>query len=172
MARLPNKRNFGAPWSREVWVITVLTLALLLGLAAYFVCLHPPRLFLVDWLVLGTVVLTVGGTGLLAVRGYSIVDRSLLIHRLFWDTCIPVGTVKSAVVDPAAMKRSLRIAGNGGVFAFTGWFRNRQLGLYRAFVTNRRHCVVIRGSERTVVLSPDDPQAFVEAMAAVFDLRP
>ena len=171
MPRLPCKRNFAAPWGREVRVVTILTLATLLGLAGYFALLHPFRLFVVDWVVLGAVFLTVGGMGLLAVRGYSIVDRSVLIRRLFWDTAVSLGTVQSAVADPAAMKRSLRIAGNGGLFALTGWFRNRQLGFYRAFVTDRRRCVVIRGTERTVVLSPDDPQAFVEAMTAVFDLR-
>jgi hypothetical protein len=68
------------------------------------------------------------------------------------------------------MKRSLRVAGNGGVFAWVGWFRNKRLGTYRAFVTDARRCVVLRLPKRPVVVSPDRPEEFVRAVESAVGL--
>ncbi len=67
---------------------------------------------------------------------------------------------------PTAMAGSLRIAGNGGLFSFTGWFWSRRLGRYRAFVTDPARSVVLKFSDRTVVVSPDVPEEFVAALRA------
>ena len=56
------------------------------------------------------------------------------------------------------------LAGYGGLFAFTGWFRNKKLGAYRAFVTDLNRCIVIRLPKRTVVVSPNSPERFIEAL--------
>jgi hypothetical protein len=53
------------------------------------------------------------------------------------------------------------------VFSFTGLFRNRTLGMYRAFVTDPRRAVVLRLPRRTVVVSPADPEAFVREVQEV-----
>ena len=59
--------------------------------------------------------------------------------------------------------RAPEFAGNG-LFAITGWFRNRKLGLFRAFATAPRHSVVLRFDDRTLVISPEDPERFVRLM--------
>jgi hypothetical protein len=56
--------------------------------------------------------------------------------------------------------------GNGGLFSFTGLFRNRSLGTYRAFLTDLHRTVVLHFSKRTVVLSPSAPDDFVHDVAA------
>ena len=70
----------------------------------------------------------------------------------------------SAEADPVALKGSIRLAGNGGLFAFCGWFRNSKLGVYRAFCTDLAHAVVLRFPDRTVVVTPDQPDKFVAAI--------
>jgi hypothetical protein len=55
--------------------------------------------------------------------------------------------------------------GNGGFFAFTGYFRNKELGAYRAFMTDRRLAVVLRFPDRVIVVSPDRPEDFVSAIS-------
>jgi hypothetical protein len=70
----------------------------------------------------------------------------------------------SAEIDPVAVEGSMRIFGNGGFFAFTGLFRNRKLGSYRAYATDSKKAVVLRWPGRTVVVTPDDPQKFVAAI--------
>lgn len=59
------------------------------------------------------------------------------------------------------MRGSRRICGNGGMFSITGWYRNRALGTYRAFVTNLKDTVVLRFPARTIVISPENPERFV-----------
>ncbi|VGO17923.1 hypothetical protein PDESU_06525 [Pontiella desulfatans] len=60
------------------------------------------------------------------------------------------------------MKGSIRLCGNGGLFSFTGLYRNKKLGNYRVFVNDLNRAVVLRFSKRTTVVTPDDPAAFVE----------
>lgn len=99
------------------------------------------------------------------IRSYAITDDSILIRRLFWTTRLERDGLKSAEVLPGAMKGSIRTCGNGGAFSFTGWYWSRKLGSYRAFVTDLKRTVVLRFDKRTVVVSPDDPEAFAAELA-------
>jgi hypothetical protein len=56
--------------------------------------------------------------------------------------------------------------GNGGLFSFTGWYWNKTLGSFRAFATDFRYTVVLKREGSTVVVTPDDPQGFVQAVVA------
>jgi hypothetical protein len=62
------------------------------------------------------------------------------------------------------MDRSIRISGNGGLFVFCGLFRNSKLGVYRAFCTDASHAVVLRFPDRTIVVTPAQPEKFVNAI--------
>jgi len=99
------------------------------------------------------------------IRGYEITPDSLLIRRLFWTTRLSRSGLQSAEVVPGAMKGSLRLCGNGGGFAFTGWYRNKALGNYRAFVTDLKNTVVLRYATKTIVVSPGDAEGFVKELA-------
>lgn len=100
------------------------------------------------------------------VRGYVVTDRELIIQRLGWANRWSLARLESVTVDPQAMRYSLRLWGNGGLFAFCGWFRNKKLGLYRAFATDPKRSVVLRFGSQTIVVTPDDPNAFVRAIQA------
>ncbi len=64
-------------------------------------------------------------------------------------------------LDPDALRGSIRLFGNGGMFSFTGLFRSPKLGRYRAYVTDPARTVTLRFADRVVVVSPSDPAAFV-----------
>jgi hypothetical protein len=102
------------------------------------------------------------------IRSYAITGDEILIRRLFWTTRVPLAGLKSAEHMPRVMSTSLRTFGNGGGFSFTGWFWNKPLGHYRAFVTDLNRTVVLRFEKRTVVVSPAEPQDFVRQL----DLQP
>lgn len=104
------------------------------------------------------------GSALFVVRGYTIRDGELLVDRLLWTTHVTLGPLREATIDPDAGNGSIRLMGNGGLFAFCGWFRNATLGRYRAFVTDWQRAVVLHAGEATVVLSPADPAGFVAAL--------
>ncbi|MGA2853961.1 MAG: PH domain-containing protein [Verrucomicrobiota bacterium] len=104
------------------------------------------------------------GCALFTIRGYTITQNALLVHRLLWNTRLSLGGLKSAQFELGAMRWGIR-CGNGGFFSFTGLFYNRKLGFHRAFVTDHIRTVVLRYIHRTVVVSPADPEAFVRDLA-------
>jgi len=65
------------------------------------------------------------------------------------------------------MRGSIRLFGNGGLFSFSGFFRNQALGIYRAYVTDPALTVVLVFAERTLVISPVQPEAFVKRLYSV-----
>jgi len=101
------------------------------------------------------------GCALFTVRGYAITPEAILVRRLFWCSRLPRAGLESATFLPGAMKGSIRTCGNGGFYSFTGWYRNRDLGNYRALVTDTAKCVVLRYAGRTIVVSPGEPEEFV-----------
>ena len=84
---------------------------------------------------------------------------------------MPLAGLQQVTVDPKATKRSLRSFGNGGFFSFTGWYYNKQLGKYRMFATDLERTVVLHFADRRVVMTPDDPEAFVRCVWEKAGLR-
>jgi len=154
-------KHYKAPWSRSLLVITSLATVLCLGITLYMAG------FLHGWLrcegLLPLAIILV--SALFTIRGYTVTPDAILVHRLFWTTRLPLAQLESAQVQPEAMRGSVRTFGNGGLFSFTGCFRNKSLGAYRAFVTDPRQTVVLRFPKQTVVVSPAAPQEFVESIA-------
>ena len=100
-------------------------------------------------------------SALFTIRGYTVTSDALLVRRLFWTTRLSLDGLESVQVEPEAMRGSMRTFGNGGLFSFTGFFRNNPLGAYRAFVTDPHQTVVLRFQKGAVVVSPAAPQEFV-----------
>ncbi len=74
----------------------------------------------------------------------------------------------------AQLPMGLRLWGNGGLFAATGIFWNRAYGVYRAYVTSARYqdYVLVETRTRKVLISPEDPQAFVQTWASLAPAPP
>jgi Bacterial PH domain len=98
---------------------------------------------------------------LFIIRGYELEATELLIRRLLWSTRLSLLKLREAWADPTAMKRSLRLFGNDGLFSITGLFWNRRLGRYRAFATAPSNAVVLKLADRIVVVTPERPDDFL-----------
>lgn len=153
-------KHYKAPWSTSLIVISsaggLLCSALSLGM------LSSGRAH-ATWLAVLLIALLFA-SALFTVRGYSVRPDAILVHRLFWTTRLPRAGLQSAQVAPNAMRRSIRLLGNGGLFSFTGWFRNKAFGTYRAFVTDPQRAVVLHFRRRTVIVSPSAPEEFVHQL--------
>ena len=101
-----------------------------------------------------------------AVRGYSVMDGKLLIHHLGWANKFDLSKLSKAEVSPGVTMGSARTMGIGGLLGFVGYFRNEILGSYKAYATNELNTVVLVFGSETIVVTPDDPEAFVEAVKA------
>ncbi len=147
-------KKYTAPWSTSLIVVSAVATLICVGAAISVAWGGRP------WIALLPLAIVCGGI-LFTIRGYTVTPDALLVHRLFWTTRLPLSGLHSAQVEPEIMRRSIRMFGNGGLFSFTGWFRNTALGSYRAFVTDPHRTVVLHFTGRTVVVSPSAPEDFV-----------
>lgn len=162
---------FAAPMGMLVRVVTLMVGLFLLALSSVAIFGMDQKELWVRTLVAMTGPSILGISALFAVRGYELRMGSLIVRRPLWETIVPLEGLTEVEVNPEAMRGSLRLLGNGGLFAFAGWFRNRRLGMYRAFVSNPARSVVLRFPKRTVVVSPDRPEEFAAAIKALARLK-
>lgn len=152
--------EFRAPWSRPLRIVTVATTCILLltSVAAVLVGrLSSTMSLLATMLPLALLAITVPS----GIRGYVLTEHHIVVRRPGWRTCLPLQGLQSVCGDASAMRGSLRLLGNGGLFSFCGEFWNRRLGRYRALATDPSRAVVLRYARRTVVITPHDPQQFI-----------
>lgn len=109
-------------------------------------------------------ILVVGAAS--TIRGYSVMDGKLLIHRLGWATKFDLADLARVEATPRATMGSVRVMGIGGLFGFVGHFYNQILGSYKAYATDDLNTVAMVFDGETIVVTPDDAQAFVEAVQA------
>lgn len=157
-------KNYPAPWSTLLKIVSVLATLLLLGLAFFplTAALRAPGLFLGVRIFL---LALLPGCALFTVRGYRITPEAILVQRLFWTTRLPRAGLQTAAFVPNAMRGSLRTCGIGGLFSFSGFFWSKTLRAYRAYVTDQSRTVILRYADRTVVVSPGQPENFVRELA-------
>jgi hypothetical protein len=149
--------DFTAPWGWKLKVSTAI---------ACFVIGVPMAYQLAQGRVIGGLLAAVLlGALPFVIRGYTLTPTHLEIHRLGWTTRWPLEGLRDVGFQPGAMAWAWRVWGNGGVFAVHGWFRNSRLGPFRAFVTDTDRTVVLRFADQTVVVSPGDPDRFVQVLS-------
>jgi len=158
--------EFEAPWGTALKLMSAGASLVLLAVPL-FLLMEGDRPLVEMAAAVALPVVVLGATLLYTVRGYSLKGNTLQIRRLLWNTRVDLSGLRSATVDPDAMKRSVRVFGNGGLFSFTGRFRSRSLGSFKAFVTDMSACVVLVTDRDTVVISPGSPERFVELASSL-----
>ena len=121
--------EFRAPWSKTLRGATVLSLVVLAlpMLGAIFAPVQPPLLAAV--LLIGVPPLIVAATFAGRVRGYTLTEDAITVRRGLSNTRLPLAGLRSVTGDVDAMRGSVRVFGNGGLFSITGRFWNQQAGL-------------------------------------------
>lgn len=153
-----------APLERNARVVTALTglLAVLLPLA---LLLAQPRGLLVLVASPTLLVALVALPLVLSPAGYAVGSGDLaVLRRGTRPLLFPLGSLLAA--RPAAMPRSLRVLGSGGMFGWWGRFANRDWGRFKAYATDRRRGVLLEWPGFKLFVSPEDPDAFCRAVVA------
>jgi hypothetical protein len=150
------KTEFKAPWSKTLVATSALTTAVVL--VASLVALRTT--FMGALIPVGVLV----GAALLTVRGYDVTAKHIAIKRLLWSTELPRVAITDVRIIDHVSPWGYRVFGNGGAFAFSGLFWNKELGWFRAFMTRNKGVVLIKYEHRKVAVSPDDPERFVRAL--------
>ena len=163
---------FTTSWGRITWVITII--ALLISLAAIGFLLIFGALHLNAPNNIGTVFIAVAVfeiislilVAIFAPGHYLLNSSSIKIRRIVGYIDIPIDSITSIeMLDKDTTKGSIRLMASGGFFGFFGRFRSPALGAYLVYATRSDHLVLIRRKDAIpVVLSPDDPEGFIEAV--------
>lgn len=164
------KTYYRAPWETRVKIITAFVIILLVGVSI------APLLIKTDLPAIATLlsVLVPSGilliSGLFAVRGYSLTDKAVIVHHPLWTRSFLLEDLQEAYSDPFAMQGSLRLFGIGGLFGFIGYFQNRELGRYQAYVTDMQRNVILKFKQGIIVISPHNPGSFLKELDTYVDL--
>lgn len=155
---------FKAPWGNTLILMTTLGCVILIGIPLLGLFTGPRGnwFWTTSMIIMPLIILL--GTAFFSVRGYQVENETLYVQRLGWKSAIALDQLTSVEIDPAAMDQSIRTWGNGGLFGFTGHFRNRKLGKYQAYATDFKQSVVLRFRDRTLVVTPADPKQFVQML--------
>ncbi len=147
--------HFSAPLCRNL-VISSITISLVLILAELF---YTGR-SVISVLVLLSLYLV------FSVKGYSIINKKLLIHHIGWSSKYELNSLEGIEINPQAMSGSIRLFGINFLFAAVGYFRNEITGKYLAFATKPENSLVLRFSDKCVVITPDNPCAMKASLEA------
>jgi hypothetical protein len=164
-------RFAAAPWSKSLRLMSAFGTVVLVvvGISAYHGI--PMVSGIAHTVGLGialALVATLVGSILFIVTGYTVDGDALHIERPLFSTRIPLDRLERIWLDPDACKGSLRVFGNGGLYSFTGLFRNKKLGTYRLFATDLSRAVVLRLPRRVVVITPASPGALIGHVQQMF----
>jgi hypothetical protein len=100
---------------------------------------------------------------------YIILDELLVIHRPLLDIKIALTEIENIVVlDSQELKGTIRTFGVGGLWGYWGRFANSRIGAMKWYATRMNNAVLITtGNNKKIVLTPDDPELFVEKLKSV-----
>ncbi|RYZ24455.1 MAG: hypothetical protein EOO16_00820 [Chitinophagaceae bacterium] len=161
------RRYFAASLDNTARIITVLVTLLFVGVAWITVdvigTLHEGRM---SWIPLPTLAIIWGLTYALHPKGYRVSAGELTVCRLLLPRTFATADILSAeVLGRDAISWSIRTFGVGGLFGYYGKFANRKLGAMTWYLSRRDRVVLLRMKDgRKIVLSPDEPEAFIAAI--------
>lgn len=99
------------------------------------------------------------------VKGYQLDHESLTVLRAFKPPVIPLNTIRSIeAVTAKELGAGVRTFGNGGFMGYTGRFYYKNIGHANLYVTDRsKQLMLTLNDDRKIIISPDDPPAFMKA---------
>jgi|SRR5215472_12789545 len=154
--------EFSAPWSRSLRLLSTVAVIILLSVTLANLLITSRLSWPARSALVSAPLLVLALALLFMVRGYVVTESQIEVQRLGWTTTLPLAGLAAVTGEPNGMRGSLRLFGNGGLFAISGWFWNRRLGRYRAYATDPERAVLLRYRDGTkVVLTPHDVQHFI-----------
>lgn len=136
--------SFFFHWDTVVWIVTILFLALCIGLPVYHIIKDGWLMF--DIYVIALILLIIIGI-LLFVPLKLIVDtRQIKLVRIIPNLIIPLSEIAEVelITDPKFTNNMIRTFGCGGVMGYFGSFRHDRLGNLKMYVTHRQQMFFIR----------------------------
>jgi hypothetical protein len=159
--------TYSTSWDNLVKALTIAVYALLISLTVAFGLLVGDVLFTAVLIALYGSVLFF--PYLWAPRGYTLSGDVVSVRR-------PLGEVKISIAQSAQRWDwtwwGLRLIGSGGLYGYFGIFTFKRIGRVRMYATSRHRLVLIRDAKgRKYLLSPDEPERFIQQTQTLFSTR-
>lgn len=164
--------NFHCSWDTNVFIITLLSVVVILGVIVMMVL--KLRHYKQERQLLPLCLLSLGILFLIGVLIFSVlvcplkvsVDKEAIrIHRMIGNVVIPIETIEEIrLCNDSDAKAGDRKWGSGGAFGYLGKFHNTQLGDYQMYVTNTSKKILVKTSDKTIVFSCDQPEKLIAVM--------
>jgi hypothetical protein len=99
--------------------------------------------------------------------GYVVTSEEVLVSRLLRDVPIKRADIRRVAALPARdLSASVRLFGVGGLFGYYGKYASHLLGRTTWYATRRDTPVLLETTDgKKYILTPNDPNAFVRALA-------
>jgi hypothetical protein len=163
-----NAPTFKLSWDRMTWGMTIIITLMLLSASGYLIA----RGIIQGWETLSIISIGVFTilplTALFAPIRYIVNSQEIRIYRIGPNVVIPLTVIESVSrLAKEDCRRTIRVFGVGGLFGNWGWFSNKRLGMFKAYIGNTKNLVLItlRPDDkfaRKIVLSPNEPDTFCE----------
>jgi hypothetical protein len=91
-------------------------------------------------------------------------DASNITIRKMWNPIVipRESIIESRLIDANEISGSVRLMGSGGLFGYYGKFNNSKLKTYNLQAGNRMNLVLIKTTDKTYVLTPDNREDFLK----------
>ncbi len=162
-------QTFSAPLGRSILTITAVSLIFLIAVGTLQIFLGFQRVGSQRTILLcvgGYLLLLVCASLLLKVQGYNVTKDHLVVKWGAWTKKFPLASIMKVQVKPYALRGSIRLMANGGVWSYLGRFSSNELGRFSSYVSDPEKTVIISLADNTIVVSPQDPTGFVAALGS------
>lgn len=155
---------FATPWARTLRGLTTLSILILVGLVVLAIAMGPAGNTAWVAALLIPTILALAAASYFTIRRYEITPHALLVKRLGWTTRVDLQDLESVQADPLALSEARRAFGEGRLSLFFNTYDNPRLGRLETYGRQKSQAVVLRFPERTVVVTPSDPERMVGAL--------
>ena len=97
-------------------------------------------------------------------------EEEICIQKIIGKKKIPYEDIKSIdIVTPKVISGSIRKGASGGAGGYVGRFKNKSLGMYTIYATEKKDLVLVRCEEETIVFNCRERDVLVEYVNGIIE---
>lgn len=137
-------------WSKTSIAITIVVFAIVIAVIVGLM-FEGISIKSIQFLIIGLLVICLLYFGSYTPVRFELSDKSLIIHRIWGYTCIPINKIISCHrFYPTFLTK---VCGSGGFCGSLGWYRTRDTGNFFSYVTDWKEAVLINLGTRKYMVS-------------------
>ena len=97
-------------------------------------------------------------------------EEEICIQKIIGKKKIPYEDIKSIdIVTPKVISGSIRKGASGGAGGYVGRFKNKSLGMYTMYATEKKDLVLVKCEEETIVFNCRERDGLVEYVNGIIE---